>query len=336
MKLLSITVPCYNSQEYMRKAVDSLLPGGEEVEILIVDDGSTDATAEIADEYEKRWPGIVRALHKENGGHGDAVMTGLRAARGLYFKVVDSDDWLDSDALFRVLETLRGFQEQPIDMLISHYTYEKVCENKQHTVTYHVPLPTGRVFSWEETRRFRLGQYLLMHAVIYRTDMLRNSGLDLPKHTFYVDDLYVYVPLQHVERMYYLDVDLYHYYIGRQDQSVQEEVLMRRIDQYLLVNRLMVSQVDPFAVPGKKRQRYMLSFLEIITAVSSVLLVKIGTEESLRKKDELWAFIERENPRVYRELRGCLLGKVAHLPGKFGRFVMLTSYRISRKIVAFN
>ena len=336
MKLLTITVPCYNSQEYMRKAVDSLLPGGDEVEILIVDDGSTDDTARIADDYEKRWPGIVRALHKTNGGHGDAVMTGLKEASGQYFKVVDSDDWLDSDALCKVLETLRSFRDQPIDMLISHYIYDKVCEQKQHTVSYHIPLPVGRVFSWEETRRFRLGQYLLMHAVIYRTDMLRKSGMVLPKHTFYVDDLYVYVPLQYVDRMYYLDVDLYHYFIGRQDQSVQEEVLMRRIDQYLLVNRLMVSQVDPYAVQGRKRQQYMLNFLEIITTVSSVMLVKIGTEESLRKKKELWDYIKTENPRLYRELRRRLLGRLIHLPGWIGRTVMLTGYRISRKIVSFN
>ena len=336
MKLLTITVPCYNSQEYMRKAVDSLLPGGDEVEILIVDDGSTDETARIAEDYEKRWPGIVRALHKENGGHGDAVMTGLREASGLYFKVVDSDDWLDSNALCKVLETLRSFRDQPIDMLISHYIYDKVCEQKQHTVTYHVPLPVGRVFSWEETRRFRLGQYLLMHAVIYRTEMLRKSGMVLPKHTFYVDDLYVYVPLRYVNRIYYLDVDLYHYFIGRQDQSVQEEVLMRRIDQYLLVNRLMISQVDPYTVEGRKRQQYMLNFLEIITTVSSVMLVKIGTEESMRKKKELWAYIEKENPRLYRELRRRLLGRIVHLPGGFGRAVMLTGYRISRKIVSFN
>ncbi len=82
MKLLSVAVPCYNSHEYMAHAIESLLPGGDEVEILIVDDGSSDATAEIADEYERRYPNVVRAIHKENGGHGDAVMTGLKNAKG--------------------------------------------------------------------------------------------------------------------------------------------------------------------------------------------------------------------------------------------------------------
>ena len=93
MKLLSIAIPCYNSEDYMRNCIESLLPGGEEVEIIIVDDGSTkDRTAQIADEYEANYPGIVKAVHQENGGHGEAVNTGLRNATGLYFKVVDSDE----------------------------------------------------------------------------------------------------------------------------------------------------------------------------------------------------------------------------------------------------
>ena len=90
MKLLSIAIPCYNSEAYMRHCIESLLPGGDEVEILIVDDGSTkDRTAEIADEYERKYPGICRAIHQENGGHGEAVNTGLRNAEGIYYKVVD-------------------------------------------------------------------------------------------------------------------------------------------------------------------------------------------------------------------------------------------------------
>ena len=79
MKILSFAVPCYNSEAYMRKCIDSLLPGGEDVEIIIVDDGSSDGTAAIADEYEAKYPGICRAIHQENAGHGGAVNTGIQA-----------------------------------------------------------------------------------------------------------------------------------------------------------------------------------------------------------------------------------------------------------------
>lgn len=336
MKLLSIAIPCYNSQEYMEKAVSSLLPGGEEVEILIVNDGSRDKTAEIADDYERRYPGIVRAIHQENGGHGDAVMTGLRNASGLYFKVVDSDDWADENAYPKVLETLRSFVNDPLDMLISNYIYDKVGVKHKHAMRYHHALPKGRVFGWEETKHFRKGQYMLMHSVIYRTQLLRDCGLDLPKHTFYVDELYVYVPLKNVERMYYLDVDFYHYFIGREDQSVHEQVMIRRIDQALLVNRLLVSSVDPYGISDKHKRKYMLNFLEIVTTVSSVLLTKSGTEENLQKKKDLWVYIREENLKVYQTLRHRLLGYLLHLPGKPGRAVMIGGYKISQKIFGFN
>ena len=103
MKLLSIAIPCYNSENYMRKCVESLLVGGEDVEIIIVDDGSVkDRTAEIADEYAEKYPGIVKAVHQENGGHGAAVNAGIENATGLYFKVVDSDDWVKEEDTYQI------------------------------------------------------------------------------------------------------------------------------------------------------------------------------------------------------------------------------------------
>ena len=196
MKLLSIAIPCYNSQDYMRHAIETLLAGGEDVEILVVNDGSKDKTADIAAEYQQKYPTIVRAINKENGGHGDAVMTGLKNATGLYFKVVDSDDWVDEECLKRVLAQLRAFTEQKeeIDMLICNYVYDKVGVKHKHVMQYRHAVPQNRVFDWNETR-FKIGEYLLMHSVIYRTALLNKCGLNLPKHTFYVDELYVYQPL---------------------------------------------------------------------------------------------------------------------------------------------
>ena len=152
MKLLSIAVPCYNSQDYMRHCIDGLLTGGDEVEILIVDDGSKDNTGAIADEYQAAHPGVVRAIHQENGGHGAAVMAGVRAATGAYFKVVDSDDWLDETAFSQVLDTLRGFvNSQPtVDLLISNFIYDKVGAAHKKVMRYGNALPEGRPLSWNE------------------------------------------------------------------------------------------------------------------------------------------------------------------------------------------
>ena len=119
MKLLTVTVPCYNSESYMEKCVDSLLKGGDRVEIIIIDDGSKDSTGAIADRYAEQYPDIVRAIHQPNGGHGEGVNQGIRNARGIYYKVVDSDDWVDVEALKKVLDKLRQFvrDEKLVDMI---------------------------------------------------------------------------------------------------------------------------------------------------------------------------------------------------------------------------
>jgi len=274
----------------MRNCIESILPGGEEVEIIIVDDGSKkDNTLEIAKEYEEKYPGICKAVHQENGGHGEAVNTGLRNASGLYFKVVDSDDWLDSKVLLEVLERIRNLtlSGESIDMLVANFIYDKVGQENKKVMSYANAFPEDKVFGWAEMKNFHLGQYILMHSVIYRTKMLKDCGLQLPKHTFYVDNLFVYEPLPHVKKIYYLNQNLYHYYIGREDQSVNETVMISRLDQQYRVNRLMIDCCDVLKVQPKKLRKYMILYLEIITTVSSVLAIKSGTEENLQRKKEL-------------------------------------------------
>lgn len=177
MKLLSVTVPCYNSQDYMRHCVETLLPGGDEVEILIVDDGSKDDTAAIADQLQAQYPTIVRAIHQENAGHGGAVMKGLENATGLYFKVVDSDDWVDTQVLKDLLALLRRFarQGEGVDMVVSDFVYDKVGARHKKVMRYPFAIPQNKVLRWEEVGSFPKGHYLLMHSVIYRTQLLRES-----------------------------------------------------------------------------------------------------------------------------------------------------------------
>ncbi|MBP3678447.1 MAG: glycosyltransferase family 2 protein, partial [Agathobacter sp.] len=272
MKLLSFAIPCYNSEAYMEKCIESILVGGEDVEILIVNDGSKDRTAEIADAYEAKYPTICRAIHQENGGHGEAVNAGIRNATGRYFKVVDSDDWVDPDAYKAILNKLREYDsdENCLDMLLANYVYEK--EGAVHKqVMRQSGVPKNREFTWDDKLRFFKGQYILMHSVIYRTAMIRECGLELPKHTFYVDSIYVFNPLPTVKKMYYMDVDFYRYFIGRDDQSVNEAVMIRRIDQQMKVNRLMVEKFASWTIENKQLYKYLYNYVEIITTVSNVM-----------------------------------------------------------------
>lgn len=338
MKLLSFAVPSYNSQDYLDKCIESLLPGKDDVEILIVDDGSTDRTPEIADEYEKKYPGIVRAIHQENGGHGEAVNTGLKNATGIFFKVVDSDDWVDGEAYRRVLDTLKRLEEegQEIDMLLTNYVYEKEGKKRKRHMMYTPLFPTDKVIGWSDMKRNIKGFSILMHSVIYRVDMLRRSGLVLPKHTFYVDNLFVYIPLPFVEKFYYLNVDFYRYYIGREGQSVAEQTMVKRIDQQLRVNYMMIDLVDPWEIKEKHLREYMLSYLEMITVVSTSIGYVAGDKENLAKIQELWRYIKKKDRRTYRHLRYGVLGGTMRLPGSFGRFLSVKAYRLSQKVWGFN
>lgn len=337
MKLLTVTVPCYNSAAYMRHAVDSILAGGEDVEIIIVDDGSTDETAQIADEYEKCYPTVVKALHQENGGHGEAVNAGLRHASGLYFKVVDSDDWLDADAYQKVLDTLRGLvgEGHSVDMMIANYVYEKVTENTKKVINYRTALPTDRIFTWDEVKYFRQGHYILMHSVIYRTRLLRGCNLELPKHTFYVDNIFVYQPLPYVKTMYYMDVNLYRYFIGRDDQSVTVANMIKRIDQQERVNRYMIECCDVTALKNKKLRNYMIKYLSIMMTVTSVYLIKEGSPESLAKKEKLWEDLKKKDKKLYRKIHNNLLGRSMNFKSRLGRSIVKIGYTVAGKIFKF-
>ena len=341
MKLLSIAIPCYNSETYMHKCIDSLLAGSNDVEILIIDDGSEDKTGEIADKYAAQYPDIIKAIHQENGGHGAAVNTGLEHATGLFFKVVDSDDWVKESAYKKILETLKELVggNTVLDMLISNFVYEKEGAKKNKVMKYHHALPKDRIFTWDEVKHFHKGQYILMHSVIYRTKLLKECGLKLPEHMFYVDNLFVFEPLPYVKTMYYLDVNFYRYYIGREGQSVNEQIMISRIDQQIKINKLMLEYLlmkKPEICRHRKMRIYMTNYLEIITVISSVLLIRSGTEENLEKKKELWNYIKQNDFLLYIRLRYGIMGDSVNLPGKSGRKISVESYKICRRFFKFN
>ena len=339
MKTISFAVPCYNSAAYMDKCIESLLACGDDIEIIIVDDGSTkDDTPQKADAWQEAHPGIIRAIHQENGGHGAAVNTGLAAAEGLYFKVVDSDDWLDENAMRQVMAYLRSQLERDhaTDLVIGNYVYEKVHEGTRTVMGYFNVFPTEEEFGWKDVKHFRQSQYLLMHSAIYRTELLRETGLKLPERCFYVDNIFVYEPLPHVHTMYYLDVNFYRYFIGRSDQSVNEQVMIGRIDQQIRVTKLMLGYYDVTKIQNRKLRHYMVRYLEIMMVICSILAIKSGSEENMEKKKALWEELKKSNPALYLRLRWGFLGQGMNLPGKGGRSLSIAGYKIAQKFFGFN
>jgi glycosyltransferase involved in cell wall biosynthesis len=341
-KLISFALPCYNAAEYMDKCIESILAGArnflDRIEIIIVDDGSTkDDTATKADAWQVAHPTIIKAVHQENGGHGEAVNTGLANATGRYFKVVDSDDWLDREALSLILVRLKWLEASELDMLVTNYVYEKVDENKQKVIRYKGILPEDRIFGWEDIGTFKPQQNLLMHAVIYRTQLLRDIGLKLPSHTFYVDNIFVYVPLPAVKSIFYLNCDLYRYYIGREGQSVNETVMIGRIDQQLRITRIMI---DAFHlkedVASPRLRRYMFHYLAMMMAICAIFLRLSGKEDAEEQRLEMWRYLKEKDPASYSKIRGGVLGLSANLPGKAGRSLSLSGYHVAQKVFKFN
>lgn len=341
-KLLTAAVPCYNSQAYMEHCISTLIEGGgEDIQIIIVDDGSKkDNTAKIADAYMEKYPDIVKAVHQENGGHGEAVNTGLKNAEGIWFKVVDSDDWVGVDEMKRVMDTLRTLAEKneqdgdPLpDLFLVNYIYDKVGTTRRKVMHCRGYMPENRVFTWKEAKPMPAGRYIMMHSYIYRTEVLKESGLVLPKHTFYVDNIYVTAPLPFVKYLYYMDVDLYHYYIGRSDQSVNEEVMKSRIDQQMRVNKIMIDDMVRLDPEDRHVRYYMFHYLEIITAISHLLCVLINTEESKKLSRDLWNYIREKDEKLYKQLHNGLIGTAVRIPDR--KFV-INGYHLLNKIYGFN
>lgn len=336
MKLLSVIVPSYNSSEYLARCIESLLIGDNRLEVIIVNDGSTDNTGEIAEEYSHRYPEIIHVIHQENKGHGGGINTGLAHAQGKYFKVIDSDDWADKEGLIKIMSIIDELitSNQKVDLLVNNYVYERDGKTLNKTVPFRDVFPSERIFTWDEVKSFPRGKYLMMHALIYNTELLYQSYFKLPEHTFYVDNLYVYLPLRRVESLMYVDVDLYHYYIGRDDQSITEKNMIKRIDQQLKVNKSMIKATDWDAVNSPASESYLIKHLEVVMGISSSLLNKIGTRESMQEKIKLWKELEK-NDYVYQKINRTIIARIIKSTKKPNVWTSNRVYRIVRAIAGY-
>ena len=169
-----------------------------------------------------------------------------------------------------------------------------------------------------------------MHSVFYRTALLKEIGLKLPEHTFYVDNIFVYYPLPFVKTMYYMDVDLYRYFIGRDDQSVNEKVMIGKI------TKLLIDSHDLSKIKEPKLRKYMANYLAMMLTICTVFLIKSGKAENLEKKKEIWRYLKTKNPKMNRMIKRTLLGAIMGMPGKGGRKIIIWGYEVARKVYKFN
>ncbi|WP_317643750.1 glycosyltransferase family 2 protein [Bombiscardovia apis] len=337
--VITFVVPAYNMANYLDRCLRSLLSSqATDIEVIVVDDGSQDATAALANGWAHKQPGIVHVISQSNKGHGGAVNAGLKEARGLYIKVVDADDWVDADSLARLLPILRQQAQtpSPVDMFVSNYVYEKEGRSHKHVVNFRSVMTPGRLLTWNQLKPFGIAQYMIMHALIFRTDVLREAATHLPEHTFYVDFIYSYQPLPYVRTLTYLDLDLYRYYTGRSGQSVETAVMISRVDQLQLVNALMVQATPEKGSVPEGLYRYMIHYLSINCTVTSVFLILSKQAENYRAKEQLWRNMEANRPHIARDVERTLLCKLINMPGQPGRLAVRLGYKLAEAAVGFN
>lgn len=345
MKYITFVVPCYNSQDYMERCINSLLEGGSDVEVIIIDDGSTDNTGKIADYYANTHPDIVNVVHKKNAGHGSGINEGMKRAAGKYFKVVDSDDWIDKEAYLKLLKKIKFFiknekcfdESKTPDLFICNYIYDHKNDGRCKRVHYKNIFPIEKLCDWSHMRHWGISQYLIMHSLIFRTETLKVSGVKLPENTFYVDNLFSNQPLPYVEKIYYMDIDLYHYFLGRDDQSVNTKNLMRRIDQQIYVTNMVIrcADLEQIKKSQPKLAKYLCRNMSIMIAISSIHLILIGTYESYCKQKKLWNNLKQYDFKLYCKLRYFSLCGLTYLPGKLGDYLVLMGYYIAKRLFQF-
>lgn len=303
MKILTIVVPAYNVERYLTRCLDSvkleaILP---DLEVLIVNDGSKDRTAEIAASYENAYPGTYRLITKENGGHGSAINTGIREAKGKYFKVVDGDDWLNTAELEGYLEVLRGHDEDLIAtdfQSIEDENYRPIKDWRATSKEAHYG-HSVRLASGEITEPIKL------HSFTIRTEILQKHAITLDEHCFYVDSELVFYPVPYIETVYYHQATLYLYRLGRAGQSMQLQSMQRNIRQHRLVLQHLLEAYDrakESMSPGKRA--YLERSISLIVEMQFLIYISMGLQKGTRKECKAWdRELKVKYPAIYGAVR---------------------------------
>ena len=224
-KILTIVIPAYNMEKFLPYCLDSLLigPGLEDVEVLVVNDGSVDRTSDIAHGYEERFPEVFRVIDKENGNYGSCVNRGLKEATGEYVKILDADDSFDTDNFGAFISFLSGTDA---DLVVSDF--DIVDENRALWKAVRYALPTG-TRDMDETCAIPAFMEMQMHGVTYRHDMLRKIGYVQTEGISYTDHEWITVPMMVVRTVSYFDKPVYRYLVGREGQTMDPAVKARRV-----------------------------------------------------------------------------------------------------------
>ncbi len=233
MKLLSIIIPTYNMAALLPRCLDSLVAAqhADLLDVLVVNDGSKDDSSAVGHRYEAQHPDVVRVIDKPNGNYGSTINAALPLAEGKYVKVLDSDDWFDTTALDEMLCCL---EKQDADMVITHFT-QLGANGSREVVRYNTmgrePYTYGQVYELDNVLKDKYIRFFLMHALTYRTDLLRRIGYHQTEGISYTDTEWSSLPVFHAQTILFLDLNVYQYNLDRAGQTMAPEVLIKSLPQ---------------------------------------------------------------------------------------------------------
>lgn len=242
MKLLSLIIPTYNMEALLPRCLDSLLVPAtlERLEVMVVNDGSRDGSLAVATDYKERFPQTVTVIDKPNGNYGSTINAALPVAQGKYVKVLDSDDWFDTAALVAFLDELESVEA---DMVVTHFTIlhdDGTRELTKYNVYGREPYDYGRVYPLDEVLAGGYIRYFLMHALTYRTALLRRMGYRQTEGISYTDTEWSCYPVFYADDIVFFDINLYQYNLAREGQTMDPKVIARSLGQMEQMTRQML------------------------------------------------------------------------------------------------
>lgn len=341
MKLLSFIIPAYNSEAFLHKCVDSMLVPEvlDKLEIIIVNDGSRDATEAIGKDYERSYPNVVRLISQKNKGHGGALNTGCAAAQGKYLKVIDADDWILSENLPVFLEKL---EKTDSDIVLTHFhtiniTTGTVKKWRSYPAAYDVPYTFEQIMpSWRSFDRC-----LTFHGMTYRREFYQEYGTPLLEKRFYEDCEYATFPCCQANSILPLDLFLYQYRVGDSNQSVAAETQLKRITHMDAVLKQMVEKNLLLTDPIRKQYATMKIYDLLVDYLTIALLVNPDKKAGRHMAQEIMRWISRMVPDCYRLALGkyavfSLLSRLHVSRDTWDRFQYSRAYRFFRNNHSFD
>lgn len=285
-KLLSIVIPTFNIEQYIVKNIESFKQVKENYyslfELIIVNDGSTDSTLEVIEQLSSENQLPLRVITKENGGHGSTINVGIQEAQGKYFKVIDGDDWINVSAFESFLDKLEKIDA---DLIITNYTEQHVYKNESILITFNDKFIEDSVVNG--IPNFRIP----MHCVTYQTSILKENNIYLSEKTFYVDTEYTLLPLKFVKNYVYFNLDVYQYFLGRPDQSMNINVMKQKSDHHLKVTKRILDFYSEIIQDKALEPSVRESLNYLINKQIQLFVLKLQVDEIY----DLFTYAEKRN-----------------------------------------